>query len=124
MNTAYRTRNLNVTAHQPLRSAHDFFGNTAIKHWNQLPPQVRNSTSINTFKAGLDLFKLSKPVSPHGFCKLSEEIFNRISHKSEHVNYLPVNRDVAMWQNILFELLFLLFSVFNIFWFLVLLIYL
>ena len=24
-NTAYRTRNLNVTSHHPLRSAHDFF---------------------------------------------------------------------------------------------------
>ena len=31
------------------------------------------------FKDGLDLFKLSKPHSPNGLWKLSEEIFNRIS---------------------------------------------
>ena len=36
-NTAYRTRNLNVTSHHPLRSAHDFFNNRVIKYWNQLP---------------------------------------------------------------------------------------
>ena len=87
-NTAYRTRNLNVTSHYPLRSAHDFFNNRVIKYWNQqLQLRVRNSTSINAVKAGLDLFKLSKPDSPNGFWKLSEEIFNRISDKSEHTNY-------------------------------------
>ena len=87
-NTAYRTRNLNVTSHYPLRSAHDFFNNRVIKYWNhQLLLRVRNSTSINAVKAGLDLFKLSKPDSPNGFWKLSEEIFNRISDKSEHTNY-------------------------------------
>ena len=48
------------------------------------------------------LFKLSKADSPNGFWKLSEEIFNRISDKSEHVSYLLANRDVAMRQNILF----------------------
>ena len=58
-NTAYRTPNLNVTSDHPLRSAHDFFNNRVIKYCNQLPPRVRNSTSINTFKAGVDLFKLS-----------------------------------------------------------------
>ena len=90
-NTAYRTRNLNVTSHHPLRSAHDVLNNRVIKYWNQLPLRVRNSTSINAVKAGLDLFKLSKPDSPNGFWKLSEEIFNRI-----------INRDVATRQNILF----------------------
>ena len=68
----------------------------------RLPLLVQKLTSINAFKAGLDLFKLSKPDSPDGFWKLSEEIFNRISDKSEHVNYLLANHDVAMWQNILF----------------------
>ena len=64
-NTAYRTRNhFNFTSHRPLRSAHDFFNNRVIKYWNQLPLRVRNSSSINAFKAGLDLFKLSKPDSP------------------------------------------------------------
>ena len=65
-NTAYRTR------HHPLRSAHEFFNDRVIKYWNQLPLRVRNSSSINAFKAGLDLFKLSKPDSPDGFWKLSE----------------------------------------------------
>ena len=45
-NTAYRTRNLDVTSHHPLRSAHDFFNSRGIKYWNQLPLRVRNSTSI------------------------------------------------------------------------------
>ena len=58
-NTAYRTRNLNVASDHPLRSAHDFFNNRVIKYCNQLPLRVRNSISINTFKAGVDLFKLS-----------------------------------------------------------------
>ena len=62
---------------------------------------MRNSTSINSFIAGLDLFKLSKPVTPDGFWKLSEEMFSRISGKSEHVNYLQANRDVSTRQNIL-----------------------
>ena len=101
-NTAYRTCNLNVTSHYPLRSAHDFFNNRVIKYWNQLLLRVRNSTSINAFKAGPVLFKLSKPDSPNEFWKLSEEIFNRIGDKSEHVNDLLANRDVAMRQNILF----------------------
>ena len=100
--TTYQTRNVNVTSHHPLRSAHDVLNNRVIKYWNQLPLRVRNSTSINDFKAGRDLFKLSKPDSPNGFWKLSEEIFNRISDKSEHVNYLLASRDVAMRQNILF----------------------
>ena len=101
-NTAYRTRNFNVTSHHLLRSAHDFFNSRVIKYWNQLPLRVRNSTSINTFKASLDLFRLSKPDSPNGFWKLLEEISNRISDKSEHVEYLLANCNVAMRQNILF----------------------
>ena len=44
--------------------------------------------------------KLSKPDSPNGFWKLSEEILNRIGDKSEHVNYLLANRNFAMRQNI------------------------
>ena len=52
-NTAYRTHNLNVTSHHSLKSGHDFFSNRVIKYWTQLPLRVRNSTSINAFKAGL-----------------------------------------------------------------------
>ena len=47
------------------------------------------STSINAIKAGLDLFKLSKPDSPNALRKLLEEIFTRIRDKSaEHVNII------------------------------------
>ena len=60
------------------------------------------NTYLYAFKAGLDHFKLSKPESPNGFWALSEQIFNIISDKSEHANYLLANRDVAMRQNILF----------------------
>ena len=85
---------------------------------------MRNSARINSFKADLDLFKLSKLDSPDEFWKLAEEIFRRISDKSEHVNYLLANCDVAMRQNILFPLnncfccspflvFFLVFSVLN-----------
>ena len=52
---------------------------------------MQNSTSINAIKTGLDLFKLSKPESPNALWKLLEEISNRISDKSEHVNYLLAN---------------------------------
>ena len=31
-NTAYRTRNLNVTSHHPLRSAHDFVNKRAVSN--------------------------------------------------------------------------------------------
>ena len=41
-NTAYRTRNLNISSHHPLKSALDFFRNRVIKYWNQLPLRVRN----------------------------------------------------------------------------------
>ena len=61
---------------------------------------MRNSTSINGFKAGLDLFKLSKPELPNGFWKLLEEIFDRISDKREHVNYL--NRLVLIINFVVF----------------------
>lgn len=60
-NIAYRTRYVNVTSHHPFRSARDSFIDRVIKYWNQLPQRVRNSTSINAFKAGL---KCSKPDSP------------------------------------------------------------
>ena len=48
---------------------------------------------------GLDhsVTELSKPDSLDGFWELSEQIFNRISDKSDHVNYLFGNRDVAMF---------------------------
>ena len=100
-NTAYRPCNLNVTSHRPLISAYGFFTIELSNTGTSCTLRVRNSTSINAFKSGLDLFKLSKPDSPNGLWKLSEEIFNRISDKSEHVNYLLANHDIAMRQNIL-----------------------
>ena len=96
------SRNLNVTSHHLLRSARDFFNNRVTKYWNQLPIHVRNSTSINAFKAPLDLFKWLNPIRLLDSENLLEEVFNRIIDKSEHVNYLLANRDVAMQQNILF----------------------
>ena len=62
---------------------------------------MQYSLGINAFKASLDHFKLSKPDSPNGFWELLEQIFDRISNKSEHVNYLLANSYVAMRQNIL-----------------------
>ena len=59
--------------------------------------------------------KLFKPDSPNGFWKLWEDIYIRISNKSEHVNYLLANHNVAMQQNILFSVfsIFFVFSVLN-----------
>ena len=92
---SYQTRNLKVISHHSLRSVHDFFNNRVIKYWNQLSSHVRHSSSINTFNAGIEHFKLSQPDSPNGFWQLSEHIFNRISDKSEHVKYLLANLDVV-----------------------------
>ena len=47
------------------------------------------------------VLKSSKPDS-NGFWELSEQIFNGISEKSDHVNYSLANHDVAMQQNVLF----------------------
>ena len=70
-------------------------------------------TSLNYFK----------PDLPNGFWKLSEEIFNRISVKSEHVDYLPANCDVATRRRQLIYLVLIIvfccsmFSVFFLFGF-------
>ena len=68
-NVSYQTHNLLVILLHSLRSAHNFFSNRVIKCWNQLPLRVRCAASINTFKAGLDCFKSSKPGS-NGFWEL------------------------------------------------------
>ena len=82
-NTAYRTRNLDVTSHHPLRSEHDFFN----KELSNIGTSCHYACEIPQVS---DLFNLSKPDSLNGFWKLSEEIFNGISNKSEHVNSLLV----------------------------------
>ena len=56
---------------------------------------MQYSTGIKVFKASLVQFKLSKPDSPNGLWELSEQIINKISDRSEHVNYLLANRNVA-----------------------------
>ena len=60
----------------------------------QLQLQVRYSTRVSLDHS---ITELSKPDSLDGFWELSEQIFNRISDKSDHVNYLFGNRDVAMF---------------------------
>ena len=66
-NTAYQTRNLKVTSHHPLGSA--------------------KSTSL--------IILTAKPDSPNGFWELSEQIFNRISHKSDVANALGPNFTIS-----------------------------
>jgi len=70
-NVSYQTPNLPVISLHSLRTAHHFFSNRVSKYWNQLPLGVRCAASIDTFKAGLDCFKSSKP-GLNGFWELSD----------------------------------------------------
>ena len=58
----------------------DFFSNRVIYFWNKLPSNVKNSTSVNSFKNNLDKFRkygIINNLNGH-FWDLSDEIFMRI----------------------------------------------
>ena len=103
-NTAYRARNLNVTSHHPLRSTHDSFNSRVIKyqigtscHYVCEIQQV--STPLRLVLTSLSYLNLIRLMDSGNYRKKS---LIDLSDKSEHVNYLLANRDVAMRQNILF----------------------
>ena len=91
-NTAYQACNLNI----------DLMTSFAIELLN-FGPSCHYACKIQQVSMPL-MTSLSylNLIPPNGFWKLSKEIFNRISNKSEHLNYLLANSDVAVLQNILF----------------------
>ena len=58
---------------------------------------VKNSKSVNSFKANLEKYKMKNFNSNGNYWSLSEEIFNRINdeHRHEHIDYLMGHSYVA-----------------------------
>jgi hypothetical protein len=87
-NLHYSTRNLCNVSSCRTRFALDCFSVRVIKYWNNLPNSVKYAPSVNAFKTGLDYLKSYNPDSRHGYWYLSQEIFNRIPDKNDHICYL------------------------------------
>jgi hypothetical protein len=81
-NVSHRTGNLTSRPISKTKTTRqlDFFSNRVIKYWNKLPINVKNSSSVNSFKNNLDKFRVDgKDQNLLGhFWELSNEIFNRI----------------------------------------------
>ena len=75
----------------------DSLSRRVVQYWNKLPPMVKKSKSINSFKANLEKYKVDKFDSIGNYWSLSEEIFNRINeeHRNDHINYLMGHSYVA-----------------------------
>ena len=99
-NLHYSTRNLCNVSSCRTRFALDCFSVRVIKYWNNLPNSVKYAPSVNAFKTGLDYLKSYNPDSRHGYWYLSQEIFNRIPAKNDHVTYLKSHPEVAMRRHI------------------------
>ena len=77
-NLSERTGNL-VSRERRLSNI-DFFGQRVMNYWNKLPEHVKDKTSVNSFKNGLDKFRSNGIVNGLNgqFWELSNEIFTRI----------------------------------------------
>ena len=65
----------------------DFFSERVINHWNSLPNNVNLSTSVDTFKINLEVYKQrsikdSLDGNDGKFWEVSEHILNRIESPS------------------------------------------
>ena len=65
------------------KSRKDFLSERVINYWNNLPPYVKVSTSVDMFKCNLEAYKLSSMgdrflVSTNCFWEVSEHVLNRI----------------------------------------------
>ena len=65
------------------KSRKDFLRERVINYWNNLPPYVKVSTSVDMFKCNLEAYKLSSMgdrflVSTNCFWEVSEHVLNRI----------------------------------------------
>ena len=61
------------------KSRNDFLSERVINYWNNLPPYVKVSTSVDMFKCNLEAYKLSSMgdrflVSTNCFWEVSEHI--------------------------------------------------
>jgi hypothetical protein len=81
---------------------HAFFPNRVIKYWNKLPPSVRFSKSVDSFKNNLSKFKRENFQVPGNFWELSREIFNRIidNNRNDYISYVQNNPDFARRRGI------------------------
>ena len=65
------------------KSRKDFLSERVINYWNNLPPYVKVSTSVDMFKCNLEAYKLSSMgdrflASTNCFWEVSEHVLNRI----------------------------------------------
>ena len=65
------------------KSRKDFLSERVINYWNNLPPYVKVSTSVDIFKCNLEAYKLSSMgdrflVSTNCFWEVSEHVLNHI----------------------------------------------
>ena len=89
------------------QSKADFFSRRVIRYWNKLPFNVKNSPSVNCFKARLEDFKKKSMSNPYNksngnFWELSEDIFSRIKdgNRKSHIDYLLNHPFVAKRRGI------------------------
>ena len=77
-NVSDRTNNL-ISRPKKLTNV-DFLGERVKNYWNKLPEHVREKSSVNSFKNGLDKFRSNGILNElkGQFWELSNEIFNRV----------------------------------------------
>ena len=80
----------------------DFFTNRAANYWNKLPVAVKDSESVDSFKARLEKYKKSSISSLGNYWELSDEIFVRINdtNRADYTDFLIDNPDVAKRRNV------------------------
>ena len=81
---------------------HAFFPHRVLKYWNKLPPPLKFSKSVDSFKNHLSKFKKENLQIQGHFWELSNEIFNRIteSNRGEYVSYVQNNPEFARRRGI------------------------
>ena len=70
------------------KNQQDFFSRRVVKYWNKLPHFVKNSPSVDSFKANLQRHKENSAKYPSysnigNYWSLSQEVFNRIRVNDE-----------------------------------------
>ena len=73
-----------------------------LKYWNKLPPSVKTSKTVDSFKNKLQTFKLNNFSSPGNYWELSQEIFRRIdnTNRDQYVSFVQRNPQFARCKNI------------------------
>ena len=87
-------------------SQHDFFARRVVSYWNKLPSEVKNASSVESFKARLENFKsnsIKKSMNNIiNYWDLSQEIFNRInsSSRESYESFMTENPHIAKYKGI------------------------